>query len=212
MTLPDSPGGAPRRQGRGLRRIESILDAAEQVIAVTGYEGATTNQIASAAGISPGSLYQYFANKSEVVAALARRYLVIFTAACDADGASRPAGRPAHQLVDRMVDPLVDFNLAHPAAKFLFAGTELSPDLAAATTDLHTALRHRAEALVHELAPARAARDQALTAAMSIQIVAASLPSILAADPSRRLALIEELKTALVGYWSAVAADPTGGR
>lgn len=69
------PAETPRRQQRGLQRIEQILDAAETVIAGDGYETATTNQIASAAGISPGSLYQYFANKKAIAEALCRRYI-----------------------------------------------------------------------------------------------------------------------------------------
>ncbi len=47
-----------------------ILDAAAQVLVEQGFERATTNGIASRAGVSIGSLYQYFPNKEAVVAAL----------------------------------------------------------------------------------------------------------------------------------------------
>src|SRR5262249_3325863 len=62
-----------QRRARGLQRIASILDAAETVFAQMGYEEATTNHIAAEAGISPGSLYQFFSNKEEIAQALATR-------------------------------------------------------------------------------------------------------------------------------------------
>src|SRR5713101_6888339 len=46
-----------RRQDRGVRRIEAVLDAAEAVFAEAGYEGATASAIATRARISQGSLY-----------------------------------------------------------------------------------------------------------------------------------------------------------
>ena len=70
-----------RRQARGERRIAQILRAAAEVFARDGYEGATTNAIAREAGVSPGSLYQFFRNKDEVAAALAEYYTTELQAA-----------------------------------------------------------------------------------------------------------------------------------
>ncbi len=50
--------------------VDLILEAATQVLIEDGYEGATTNRIAQRAGVSIGSLYQYYPNKEAVVAAL----------------------------------------------------------------------------------------------------------------------------------------------
>lgn len=68
---------APRknpRQRRSVEMVAKILDAASKVLVREGYERATTNRIAKVAGISVGSLYQYFANKESLVAALAQRH------------------------------------------------------------------------------------------------------------------------------------------
>ncbi len=54
--------------------VGRIVDAGERVLIAHGYDGASTNRIAEAAGISPGSLYQYFPNKDAVVAAVIERY------------------------------------------------------------------------------------------------------------------------------------------
>lgn len=54
--------------------VERIVDAGQQVLIGHGYDGASTNRIAEAAGISPGSLYQYFPNKDAIVATVIERY------------------------------------------------------------------------------------------------------------------------------------------
>ncbi|WP_239656260.1 TetR/AcrR family transcriptional regulator [Mycobacterium riyadhense] len=54
--------------------VERILDAAAEVLKERGYDGASTNRIAEAAGISPGSLYQYFPNKDSILEALVAEY------------------------------------------------------------------------------------------------------------------------------------------
>lgn len=72
-----SPGVSPRRtprQDRSRRTVERILDAATRVLSERGYDGASTNRIARAAGISNGSLYQYFPNKDAIVVAVLDRF------------------------------------------------------------------------------------------------------------------------------------------
>lgn len=54
--------------------VERIVDAGRLVLVEEGYERATTNRVASRAGISPGSLYQYFPNKEAICSAVVERY------------------------------------------------------------------------------------------------------------------------------------------
>ncbi len=58
------------RQDRSRETVDGILRAAARILARDGYEAATTNRIAEVAGVSVGSLYQYFPNKDAIVAAL----------------------------------------------------------------------------------------------------------------------------------------------
>ncbi|WP_168221281.1 TetR/AcrR family transcriptional regulator [Actinomadura sp. WMMA1423] len=72
-----SPGLSPRRtpaQDRSRRTVERILEAATRVLSERGYDGASTNRIARAAGVSNGSLYQYFPNKDAIVIAVLDRF------------------------------------------------------------------------------------------------------------------------------------------
>jgi AcrR family transcriptional regulator len=69
---------APRkkpRQERSQATVDAILDATARVLCSTGYDRASTNRIALAAGVSVGSLYQYFPSKEALVAALVERHV-----------------------------------------------------------------------------------------------------------------------------------------
>lgn len=53
--------------------MDALLDAAASLLATVGLSGMTTNAVAERAGVSVGSLYQYFPNKQALVAAVADR-------------------------------------------------------------------------------------------------------------------------------------------
>ena len=61
------------RQKRAIATVHSILDAGIRVLEREGIEGFTSNRVAEVAGVSPGSLYQYFANKEMVMAGIVER-------------------------------------------------------------------------------------------------------------------------------------------
>ncbi|MEO8797999.1 MAG: TetR/AcrR family transcriptional regulator [Polyangiaceae bacterium] len=62
-------------QARALETVEAILAATKKVIVKEGYEGTTTNRVAEVAGVSIGSLYQYFPSKESLLAELVDRHL-----------------------------------------------------------------------------------------------------------------------------------------
>lgn len=61
-------------QKRSRAMVETLLDATARVLTREGYDRASTNRIAAVAGVSVGSLYQYFPNKEALVAALVARH------------------------------------------------------------------------------------------------------------------------------------------
>ncbi|MCM3849866.1 TetR/AcrR family transcriptional regulator [Pseudonocardia sp. DR1-2] len=63
------------RQERSRAMVERIVAAGRDVLVTRGYDGASTNRIAAAAGVSPGSLYQYFPDKDAVLTEVLDRYL-----------------------------------------------------------------------------------------------------------------------------------------
>lgn len=59
-----------RRQRRITRRKQEILDAAARVFAEKGYANATTREIAEAADLAEGTLYNYYGGKREILLAI----------------------------------------------------------------------------------------------------------------------------------------------
>jgi AcrR family transcriptional regulator len=60
-------------QRRSTATVEAILEAAARILETTGLPGYTTNAVAQRAGVSVGSLYQYFPNRDALTAALIER-------------------------------------------------------------------------------------------------------------------------------------------
>lgn len=129
------------KQARSKKRYNQILDTAARLFAQVGYEAATTNAIADEAGVSIGSLYQYFSSKEEVLHALADRYLEDMRRLQQEVFGSDAGDASIEEMVDRQVDPFVEYFDQHPGFEHIFLGTEVSADLAAAAAQLeHTFL------------------------------------------------------------------------
>jgi AcrR family transcriptional regulator len=190
-----------RRQARGERRITEILDAALALFAELGYGKASTNAIAARAGISPGSLYQFFPNKEAIAEALSQRLVERLQAAhAAAFDATSAADLPLPELVSRVVDPLVTFNVANPGAKTLFGSTAMPTALAAGSRPLYAAVTGKVAAIIRTRTPQLPDADIERMAMVTVQIVAALMGPIVAATGDERTALVAELKRALVGY------------
>jgi AcrR family transcriptional regulator len=196
----------PRRQARGEQRIEQILDAATRVLSKVGYNRATTNAIAAEAGISPGSLYQFFANKEQIADALERRYAERIAAS------SRPAldsVAPLADRVDALVDEIVAFSCDMPGFQALFSERPYSAGAAQAAHAHHEAFIGQLDAIVADAAPQMSTPDRARITQVGTQICRAVIPVIVAAKSSERQRLTAELKAALTGYLESRAAGRT---
>ena len=199
-----------RRQARGERRISEILDAALSLFAEVGYAATSTNAIAARAGISPGSLYQFFANREAIAEALAARLVESTRAGYEAsfaDGATA-AALPLGELVDRLVDPLVDAVVRRPGTASLFGNTDMPPQLVERTRALHRAVTDRVAAAIR---PRRPEGDADRAAIVAVQIMVGMMPLVVAPDaaPAGRTALTREMKRAVMAY---LALDDRGPR
>ncbi|WP_143230676.1 TetR/AcrR family transcriptional regulator [Actinosynnema sp. ALI-1.44] len=179
-----------RRQARGERRMAQLLDAAEEVFAAGGFSAATTNAIAATAGVSPGTLYQFFPNKESMATALADRYVAALAAAHDPD--ARVDGVPLDDVIDRMVDPAIGIAGDHRAFEAMFRAHPCRQLRAAVTDNVDRTIAAR----VPELDPGR----RRLVATVVVKIIGAVLPDILAASGRAEAELTAELKRVLRAY------------
>jgi AcrR family transcriptional regulator len=103
------PRTSPRRAPTQKRAEETnriLLDATEIVLARHGYEAATTNRIARAAGVSIGTLYHYFPSKEALIEAVVHRMWQSELAVLDA-GEAKLHDLPLEQAVREIVGALV---------------------------------------------------------------------------------------------------------
>lgn len=74
MTADKNEIRTPRQQ-RSIDRVDSILEAAKELIVEKGSAGLKIQDIAQRAKINAGSMYQYFPNKAAIIHALGQQYL-----------------------------------------------------------------------------------------------------------------------------------------
>jgi AcrR family transcriptional regulator len=107
----------PRRrpvQARSMATVETLLSAVAQILVAGGYEGATTNHIARRAGVSVGSLYQYFPNKEALLRELLSRHLARRRSAI-AEALAGPASMAPVDAVRRMLRGVFEAHRVEPA-------------------------------------------------------------------------------------------------
>ena len=81
------------RQRRSQATVEAIVEAAARILETLGPAGFNTNAVARRAGVSVGSLYQYFPGKQALIAELSRRNAEQALGGL-AEAAARTAGQP----------------------------------------------------------------------------------------------------------------------
>jgi AcrR family transcriptional regulator len=98
-------------QTRAAKTVEAIVEAAARILETAGLEGYTTNAVAERAGVSIGSLYQYFPNKDAITLALIAREAALLLQEVE-EAATETDWKTA---LDLMVGAAVRHQLRRPA-------------------------------------------------------------------------------------------------
>src|SRR5688572_10373391 len=107
-----SPRKKPQ-QRRSRVTIDTIFEATIQVLVANGLDKITTIQVADRAGVSVGSLYQYFPNKRALLAAVVKRHV---SGVCDATIAACESmhGKTIGEMCATMMSAFVDAKTCRP--------------------------------------------------------------------------------------------------
>ena len=111
-------------QKRSQERVERMLQAATALIEESGSDAMRMGEVAERAGVSIGSLYQYFPDKSAIVLTLAERYNAEGRA-CIADGLA--GVRDIESLLTAfggLIDTYYGIFLAEPVMRDIWSGTQ----------------------------------------------------------------------------------------
>ncbi|WEP51873.1 TetR/AcrR family transcriptional regulator (plasmid) [Cronobacter dublinensis subsp. beijingensis] len=194
------PAAAPRklpRQARSRALVEAIIEATARIFERAGPAACTTNAVAEKAGVSIGSLYQYFPNRRALTAALVARERGQLVAAFSA-AATRPA---AQERLSAMIHVAVAYDFARPALAAALDGEEAAPAFAP----------HQQETLaaLHRCVMAAIGHDE--TAAWDVIALAQGMIAMAAPrSESDGPALARRIERAVFGYLGWPAPDAGG--
>ena len=158
------------KQRRARQTVEAVLDAVIRILKREGSSAVTTNRIAEVAGVSIGSVYQYFPDKQAIFIALHRRHIdqvdrIIQTKLVE------HASVPLDELMRAMIEGMIEAHSSDPELYPLLA-TQV-PHRADGTSDfgvrLHGAFRLALASRAHELRPGRDLDDLAFVVANLVE-------------------------------------------
>jgi len=90
-----------------------MLEATARVLVKRGFDGLTTNLVAHTAGVSVGTLYQYFPNKAALVGALIEKHVEDMSALCLAE-LTRVAREPLGVAIRSVIEALIRAHAVEP--------------------------------------------------------------------------------------------------
>ncbi|MCW2570089.1 MAG: TetR family transcriptional regulator [Frankiales bacterium] len=202
-TVSSAGSGSLRRmpvQERSAARVQRMLDAAAALLDEIGYEATTTSAIAARAGVSVGSLYQFFPDRRAVLQALALRSFSRFSAVLT-ERMTAAALQRWQDAVELVVDVYVEFSRTEPAAQVLSFGGPVDRHMLDAEDDNNGVV---AEALgdVLRLAVPGVAMDAPLRLALRVAVEAADRVLELAfrRSPEGDPEIVAEAKRLLTSY------------
>jgi AcrR family transcriptional regulator len=194
------------RQARARATIEFILDGATRILGERGWAGFTTNAVADAAGISIGSLYQYFPNKFALIEAVRRRHfdeiLAVFRMATD-ERTSR-----VHRI-SAFVDGMIAVHNLSPAAHRVLL-EEVPSSGAADSSHLRFDAEYRKGCEAFFAANARMVRSSAQQ--MAAQVLAAAVVGVVHEAAHQRLLSSPALRGELIALVDAYLSSRGGSR
>jgi AcrR family transcriptional regulator len=130
--------------------VEAISEATIQVLLTQGAERLTTTRVADRAGVSVGTLYQYFPNKRSLLFAVLEDHLEKVTGELE-DACEHARRKPVAEMIQEMVEAFVDAKIAR--ADISVALYKIAPDVGGMALVQRVTQRMR-KAIVRMLEPA----------------------------------------------------------
>ncbi|MFM0668163.1 TetR/AcrR family transcriptional regulator [Paraburkholderia sediminicola] len=114
MDLDSTAGREPRktpRQARSVVTVDAVFEATLQVLLNDGPRRLTTTRVAERAGVSVGTIYQYYPNKESLLYAVLQRHLDHVAQAVEA-ASRRQRGQPLDAMIEALVAAFVEAKTA----------------------------------------------------------------------------------------------------
>jgi AcrR family transcriptional regulator len=185
------------RQARAKATVEAILEASAHILETAGLEALTTNAVAERAGVSIGSLYQYFPAKQAILAALIRRkHLTVNENISRAAKRERERQSSLKEAVAALVEAGAAYQLAHPRLARSLEYAEAMLPLDAEIIELQQQL----VAAVASVLVAHKAADPLIAARDTVALARGMLDAGGMYGEADLPSLLDRIKRAVLGY------------
>ena len=210
-----APEVAPRRvpmQERARQRVDGILDAAAHVFDEVGYEAATTNAIAARAGVSIGSIYQFFPNKSALLNALAARYrdeVRVLFQRMTGPGVER---LPLRDSLGQLIDAVVQLHRTRPGYRAMMQVARSTPERIAGVEQLNALFERRVSEILAVRAPRLSPEDREIAAGVAVHTVDALMLLAAKRSGTSGARVVTQIKLLLERYLSPIEEPAPAAR
>jgi AcrR family transcriptional regulator len=196
-------------QARSTVTVEAIAEATVQVLLSHGTERLTTTKVAERAGVSVGTLYQYFPNKQSLLFAVLEDHLNMVSTAVES-ACDHACHKPLAAMVQAVVEAFVDAKMLRPDIST--ALYRIAADIGGPALVRRTGERSRkALAAMLRTAPDATVSQEAFAIQMLFAAMAGATRSVLEAGAAP--AMVHQLRDHLVvlcqSYMVAIARPQT---
>ena len=174
-----------------------MFEAAIRILEAEGLDALTTNRIAAVAGVSIGTLYQYFANKYVIVCELDRQDTVAVREELAAFAGGVPSLEWPH-LLEKFLDHLAALWRNDPSRRAVWLAVQSTPSTRLTATQNERLLAELVARALAPLTPSQRGRREMMSQVLVHTTY--SLLSLSVQDVTQHEEIVAELKRMLAGY------------
>jgi AcrR family transcriptional regulator len=195
-------------QARSAASVDAILEAAIQVLLKVGKERLTTTRVAERAGVSVGTLYQYFPNKSALLRAVLRRHFDQVLEAVE-QACREQRGNTVEQMATALITAFLSAKMREPQSSVALYSVSADVDGAKIVKQMVARMNQAMVAMLASARPPLTKDPELIASLLQGAMSGVSRQLLESPNPEERFATLrDELIFLATAYLNASIASP----
>ena len=195
-------------QARSAASVDAILEATIQVLLKVGKERLTTTRVAERAGVSVGTLYQYFPNKSALLRAVLRRHFDQVLEAVE-QACREQQGNTVEQMATALITAFLSAKMREPQSSVALYSVSADVDGAKIVKQMVARMNQAMVAMLASARPPLTKDPQLIASLLQGAMSGVSRQLLESPNPEERFATLrDELIFLATAYLNASIASP----